>query len=112
MADLRAEINRRRGAEDNCITIEHQRERHQNIEGRNLENDFDSHALVRGSLVAHAPCFPTSPGVSRGGGAWRLAYTCVWWSDHTSSTPIYRRSMMGPSTPLNFCRSTPPPFSL
>jgi hypothetical protein len=68
MADLRAEINRRRGAEDNCITIEHQRERHQNIEGRNLENDFDSHALVRGSLVAHAPCFPTSPGVSRGGG--------------------------------------------
>jgi hypothetical protein len=36
MADLRAEINRRRGGKDNRITIERQCERRQNIKGTTL----------------------------------------------------------------------------
>jgi hypothetical protein len=35
-------IHRRDGGEDSCITIEGHRERHRNIEGRNLERDFES----------------------------------------------------------------------
>jgi hypothetical protein len=55
-ADLRVEINHRCGGEDSRTAIEHNRERRRNIEGRNLEKDFDSHAPVCGGLVAHAPC--------------------------------------------------------
>jgi hypothetical protein len=43
-ADLRAKINRCRGGEDGRVTIERRRERRRDIEGRNLEKDFDSHA--------------------------------------------------------------------
>jgi hypothetical protein len=39
-ADLRAEINRRRGGEDGRVTIERRCERHRDIEGRNLEKRF------------------------------------------------------------------------
>jgi hypothetical protein len=49
MADLRAEINHRRGGEDGRVTIERRRERHRDIEGRNLEKDYDSHAPSRRS---------------------------------------------------------------
>jgi hypothetical protein len=38
--DLRAELNRRRAGEDTCISLERARERRQNIEGRNLDQDF------------------------------------------------------------------------
>jgi hypothetical protein len=38
--DLRAELNRRRTGEDAQISLERARERHQNIEGRNLDQDF------------------------------------------------------------------------
>jgi hypothetical protein len=44
--DLGEEINRRRGGEDSRTTIEHNRERRRDIEGRNLERDFDLHAPV------------------------------------------------------------------
>jgi hypothetical protein len=43
------------------------RERCRDIEGRNLEKDFDLHAPVHGDLVAHAPLPPNSSGVSGGG---------------------------------------------
>jgi hypothetical protein len=38
--DLRAELNRRRAEEDARISLERARERRQNIEGRNLDQDF------------------------------------------------------------------------
>jgi hypothetical protein len=38
--DLRAELNRRRAGEDARISLERARERRQNIEGRNLDQDF------------------------------------------------------------------------
>jgi hypothetical protein len=38
--DLRTELNRRRAGEDARISLERARERHQNIEGRNLDQDF------------------------------------------------------------------------
>jgi hypothetical protein len=58
--DLRAEINRCHGGEDSRITIERQCERRRNIEGRNLEKDFDSHTPVHGSPTTRVPC-PLSP---------------------------------------------------
>jgi hypothetical protein len=44
--NLREEINHCRGGEDNCTTIKHNRERHRDIKGRNLERDFDLPAPV------------------------------------------------------------------
>jgi hypothetical protein len=38
--DLRAEINRKRAGEDACVSLERTRERWHNIEGRNLDKDF------------------------------------------------------------------------
>jgi hypothetical protein len=51
-ADLRAEINRHCGGEDGRVTIEYRRKRRWDIEGRNLEKDFDSHAPSRRSPSA------------------------------------------------------------
>jgi hypothetical protein len=38
--DLRAELDRRRAGEDARVSLERARERRQNIEGRNLDQDF------------------------------------------------------------------------
>jgi hypothetical protein len=38
--DLRAELNRRRAGEDARVSLERARERRQNIDGRNLDEDF------------------------------------------------------------------------
>jgi hypothetical protein len=43
--DLRAELNRRRAGEDARVSLERARERRQNIEGRNLDQDFAAVAL-------------------------------------------------------------------
>jgi hypothetical protein len=67
-ADLKEEINRHRGREDSRTAIERLCKMHRDIEGRNLEKDFDLHAPVRGGLVAHAPLPPNSPSISGGGG--------------------------------------------
>jgi hypothetical protein len=40
--DLRAELNHRRAGEDARISLERAREHRQNIEGRNLDQDFDA----------------------------------------------------------------------
>jgi hypothetical protein len=58
--DLREEINRRRDEEDSRTTIERNHERRRDIEGRNLERDFDLHAPVGARQVAHAP-LPLAP---------------------------------------------------
>jgi hypothetical protein len=73
MADLRAEINRRHGGEDGRVTIERQHERHQDIEGRNLEKDFDSYAPLHKGPSAREAHPPSSPGVTGGGGCMALA---------------------------------------
>jgi hypothetical protein len=65
-ADLRAEINRRHGGEDGRVTIERRRERRRDIDGRNLEKDFDSHAPSRRSPSARETYPPSSPGVTGG----------------------------------------------
>jgi hypothetical protein len=70
--DLREEINRRRGGEDSRTTIERNRERRRDIEGRNLERDFILHAPVAARQAAHAPLPPGSSGVSGGGGCMAL----------------------------------------
>jgi hypothetical protein len=44
--DLRAELNHRLDGEDSRITIERQHERRRNIEGCNLEGEFDSLATA------------------------------------------------------------------
>jgi hypothetical protein len=64
--DLRDELIRRCRGEDSRITIEHHRKRHRNIEGRNLERDFESLAPAR---EASAACVmrPTSSPASSGG---------------------------------------------
>jgi hypothetical protein len=66
--DLRAEINHRRGGEDGRVTIERRRERRRDIEGCNLEKDFDSQAPSRRSPSAREAYPPSSTGVT--GGAW------------------------------------------
>jgi hypothetical protein len=43
--DLQAELNRRRAGEDARISLERAREHRQNIEDRNLEQDFAAVAL-------------------------------------------------------------------
>jgi hypothetical protein len=43
--DLRAELNRRRAREDARVSLERARERRQNIDGRNLDQDFAAVAL-------------------------------------------------------------------
>ena len=45
--DLRAELNRRRGGEDACISVERARERRLNIEGRNLNADAPVNAWIQ-----------------------------------------------------------------
>jgi hypothetical protein len=43
--DLREELDRKRAGEDARVSLERARERHQNIEGRNLDQDFTAVAL-------------------------------------------------------------------
>jgi hypothetical protein len=54
--DLRAELNRRRAGQDARVSLERTRERRQNIEGRNLDQDF----------AAVAPQTPASARIQAG----------------------------------------------
>jgi hypothetical protein len=112
MTDLREEINRRQGGKDNRTTVERHRERRRDIEGRNLEKDFDLHAPVGGRHVTHAPLPAKSLGVLGGGGAWHWPHTYVWWSGCASFGLTYQRSETGRLTPPSSYRSTPAPSSL
>jgi hypothetical protein len=66
MTDLRDELIRRCRGEDSRITIERYRERRRNIEGRNLERDFESLTPAREVPAARAMRCPSSPAGSRG----------------------------------------------
>jgi hypothetical protein len=68
--DLRAELNRRRAGEDVWISLERARERRQNIEGRNLDQDF----------VAVAPQAPT--GTRSQAGVPLAGVGCAALTDH------------------------------
>jgi hypothetical protein len=54
--DLRAELNLRRAGEDARVSLERARERRQNVEGRNLDYDFE----------AVAPHTPTGAQIQKG----------------------------------------------
>jgi hypothetical protein len=78
-ADLRVELNRHCGGENSCITNERLCERRQDVKGRNLKKEFDTHVPARGSPAARVPQPPTSPGVL--GGCMALAphlWMVVW----------------------------------
>jgi hypothetical protein len=64
--DLCDELILRRRGEDSCITIECHRERRRNIEGRNIERDFESLASAREAPMARAMRPPSSPAGSGG----------------------------------------------
>jgi hypothetical protein len=74
--DPREEINHRQGGEDSHTTIERNHERRRDIEGHNLERDFDLHAPRGAGQAAHAP-LPLAPwefwGGAGGGGCMVLA---------------------------------------
>jgi hypothetical protein len=72
--DLRAELNRRRAGEDAWISLERARERRQNIEGRNLDQDF---AVV-------APQAPT--GTWSQAGVPLAGVGCATLADHLRAT--------------------------
>jgi hypothetical protein len=65
-ADLQAELNYRCAGKDSRITIEGQRERHRNIEGRNLEGEFNSLASAQEVHAMHSTHPPSSPRLSAG----------------------------------------------
>jgi hypothetical protein len=66
MANLQAELNYRCAGKDSRITIEGQRERHHNIEGRNLEGEFNSLASAQEAHAMHSTRPPSSPRLSAG----------------------------------------------
>jgi hypothetical protein len=95
--DLWAELNRRRAGEDARVSLERARERHQNIEGRNLDQDF----------VAVAPQAPI--GTRSQAGVPLVGVGCVALADHlrAASWPPKFRSHLpekydGTSNPSEF----------
>jgi hypothetical protein len=62
--DLRDELIRHCRGEDSRITIERHRKRHRNVEGCNLERDFESLAPAREAPATCAMRSPSSPGGS------------------------------------------------
>jgi hypothetical protein len=92
--DLRAEIDRRRAREDGRVSLERARERRQNIEGRNLDQDF-------AAATPQTPMGTRSPtGVPLAG----VGYTAL--ADHlraTSWPPKFR-----PHLPEKYDRTSNP----
>jgi hypothetical protein len=76
MADLRDELIRHHKGEDNHITIERHRERRRNIEGRNLERDFESLAPAREAPATRVMRPPSY--LAGSGGVWCLHHISGW----------------------------------
>jgi hypothetical protein len=95
--DLRAELNRRRAGEDTRVTLERARERRQNIEGRNLDQDF-------AAVAPQAPmCTRSQAGVSL------VSVGCVALANHLRATSW--PSMFWPHLPEKYDdTSTPSEF--
>jgi hypothetical protein len=109
MMDLMEEINCHRGGEDSRTTIERNRERRRDIEGRNLERDFDLHALAGACQAAHAP-LPLSPREFRGVHGIGPTPTYGGLAAQVPAPPT-KESTMERSTPPSSCRSIPPASS-
>jgi hypothetical protein len=101
-ADLWAKLESHRLGEDGRVSIECNRERR-----RNLEGDYPTPVAAPIARAAHTPS-----ALGGTGDAWRLLHISAWWSGRACFGPTYLRSMMGLSTPLSSCRSTPPPSLL
>jgi hypothetical protein len=102
--DLRAELNRRRAGEDARVSLERARERRQNIDGRNLDQDF---AVV-------APQTPMAPGPKRESpwpvcAAPLLRIISARRHGHPSSGRTWRKSTTEHRTCRSSCRCTSPP---
>jgi hypothetical protein len=102
--DLRAELNRRRAGEDARVSLERARERRQNIDGRNLNQDF----------AAVAPQTPMGTR-SQTGVPWPvwaaplLRIISAQRHGHPSSDRTCRKSMTEHRTCRSSCRCTLPP---
>jgi hypothetical protein len=101
---LWAELNRRRGREDAWVSLERARERRQNIDGRNLDQDF----------AAVAPRTPmgtrSQTGVPLVGVvALLLRIISARRHGHPSSGRTCRKSTTEHRTRRNSCRCTSPP---
>jgi hypothetical protein len=84
-ADLGDELICHCRGEDSRITIEYHYERHHDIEGHNLERDFEYLALAREATVARA-MRPLA--LQRAlGGVWRLHHISRWWSGRVNFGP-------------------------
>jgi hypothetical protein len=95
--DLRAELNRRRAGEDARVSLERAHERRQNIEGRNLDQDF----------VAVAPQTPAGAWIQVGVPLAGVGYAAL--ADHLRAAtwpPKFRQHLPekydGTSNPLEF----------
>jgi hypothetical protein len=102
--DLRAELNRRRAGEDARVSLERARERRQNIDGRNLDEDF----------AAVAPRHQWAPGPKRESpwpvwAAPLLRIISTRRHGHPSSGRTCRKSTTEHRTRRSSCRCTSPP---
>jgi hypothetical protein len=101
--NLRAELNRRRAEEDAQISLERAHERRQNIEGRNLDQDF----------AAVAPQAPMGTRSQAGSPwpAWAAPLSRIIFAQHhghPSSSRTCRKSTTVRQTRRNSCRCTSP----
>jgi hypothetical protein len=96
--NLRAELNRRRAGEDARVSLERARERHQNIDGRNLDQDF-------------ATVAPQTPMGTRSQTGVPLALRIISARrhGHPSSGRTCRKNMTERRTSRSSCRCTLPP---
>jgi hypothetical protein len=104
--DLRAELNHRRAREDARVSLERACERRQNIDGRNLDQDFAAVASIDGHQWA--------PGTKRVS-PWPEWVAPHWWiismrrPSHPSFGRTCRKNMMEYQTRRSSCRCTLPP---
>jgi hypothetical protein len=102
--DLRAELNRRRAGEDARVSLERARERRQNIEGRNLDQDF--------AAVAPQPQWAPGPKRVSPWPAWvapLLRITSAQRHGHPSFGRTCRKSTTERQTRRSSCRCMSPP---
>ena len=103
--NLRAELNRRRAGEDARVSLERARERRQNIEGRNLNQDF---AAVTPQTLVGAPFQAVVPlaGVGCAPHSWIIFVPRL---GHPNSGRTCRKCTTERETRRNSCRCTSPP---
>jgi hypothetical protein len=102
--DLRAELNRRRAGEDARVSLERARERRQNIDGRNLDQDFTAVAPQTPMALVPKPVSPWSVWVAP-----PLWIISARRHGHPSSGRTCQKSTTEHRTRRSSCRCTSPP---